>query len=112
MRDRVLVRNLTPRGGTGKLGSFWEDNTLIIVDDKMDVILRDDVPLPIFKIKAKNNSGGIRIPHGNMIKECNNLPSERSTGTMKTVKVKKKEKTKTNHSEVEESDSWMILLHL
>ena len=34
--DRVLVRNLTPRGGPWKLRSFWEDKVYILVGRKGD----------------------------------------------------------------------------
>uniref|UniRef100_A0A7M5XBV7 Uncharacterized protein n=1 Tax=Clytia hemisphaerica TaxID=252671 RepID=A0A7M5XBV7_9CNID len=37
--DRVLVRNLTPRGGTGKLRSYWEEKVHVVVDK------RDDIPI-------------------------------------------------------------------
>ena len=68
--DRVLVRNLTPRGGTGKLRSYWEDKVHVIVSSREDV--------PIYKVKAEDGTGKERVLHRNLLMQCTHLQSEKA----------------------------------
>ena len=85
--DRVLVRNLTPRGGTGKLRSYWEEKIHKVLDKKNDI--------PIYRVKAEDGSGKSRVLHRNMLKECNDLPVE-TTPSSENLKAKTKTKTPVN----------------
>lgn len=59
--DRVLVRNMTPRGGTGKLRSHWEENVCIVVEKPNE----DGV---VYKVKPERNlNGKQRTLHRNML---------------------------------------------
>ena len=69
--DRVLVRNLTPRGGPGKICSFWEQGIYPVVDKKGDT--------PVYEVAPESGKGKNRIIHRIMIKQCNELPVETLT---------------------------------
>ena len=69
--DRVLVRNLTPRGGTTKLNSHWEEKIYVVTDKRQDI--------PIFKVKPVDSSGKERILHRNLLIKCNQLSQIPST---------------------------------
>ena len=67
--DRVLVRNQSERGGTGKLRSYWEENVHVVVSKKDDRI-------PVYVVKAENGTGKERVRHRNLLLPCDHLPLE------------------------------------
>ena len=68
--DSVLLRNLSERGGTGKLRSHLED-TVYVVTKKAE-------NTPVFDIKPLDgkNTKSKRV-HRNIIMPCNHLPTEK-----------------------------------
>ena len=65
--DRVLIRNLSERGRTGKMRSYWEEQIYIIVCS----IGNDPA---VYKIRPEHDpKGKIRIAHRNMLMHCDNL---------------------------------------
>ncbi|KAL7883023.1 hypothetical protein SRHO_G00006810 [Serrasalmus rhombeus] len=68
--DRVLVRNLTPRGGTGKLRNHWEDRI-------HKVVRQVNKDLPIYEVVPELGKGReSRILHRNLLLPCDYLPLE------------------------------------
>ena len=65
--DRVLVRNMSERGGTGKMRSHWEDKVHIVVSGIGDSAV-------VFKVRPENEvDGKVRILHRNMLLLCDHL---------------------------------------
>ena len=59
--DRVLVRNISQRGGTGKMRDFWEDQVHVIVSRIGDNGV-------VYKVKQEDEGNSeIRVLHKNMI---------------------------------------------
>ncbi|XP_035664236.1 uncharacterized protein LOC118407810 [Branchiostoma floridae] len=88
--DRVLVRNMTDRGGPGKLRSHWEDKVHIIVKQK-------GKDIPVYEVRPECREGRSRVLHRNMLLPCDGLPLE--------VPVDKQSKEKTPQREDKRSDN-------
>ena len=65
---RVLVRNLSERGGPGKLRSFWEHKIYIIKERK------DDDGLVYAIVEENNPRGKLGILHRNNLLACDEFP--------------------------------------
>lgn len=65
--DRVLVRNLTPRGGPGKLRSFWEDKIHVVVARKGE-------GSPVCDGRPESSQGPSRTLQRNLLLPCDYLP--------------------------------------
>ena len=67
--DRVLVRNMTPRDGPGKLRAYWEENVHVVVK-------RKDPNSPVYEVKPEVGNGRHRTPHRNLLLPCDFLPAD------------------------------------
>ena len=71
--DTVLVRNLSERGGPGKLRSHWEERIHVVVSRKGD-------NSPVYEVKPDVGPGGTRTLHRNLLRPCNHLPVDIPSG--------------------------------
>ena len=69
VRDRVLVRNLTPRGGPGKPRAFWEDEIHV-------VIARKGEGSPLYDVRQESGQGRIRTLQRKLLLPWDQLPSK------------------------------------
>ena len=64
--DRVLVRNLSERGGSSKLRSYWEQQIHVVVGQREN--------LPVYKVRPEGQTGKPRVLHRNLLLPCTFLP--------------------------------------
>lgn len=94
--DRVLVRNLTPRGGTGKLRNHWEENIHVVTRQVGENI-------PVYEVKPEQGRGRSRVIHRNLLLPCDHLPFE--IQPKESSKQKKRlTKTATENANLEEEE--------
>ena len=90
--ERVLLKNLSERGGTGKLKSYWENDIYEVVSCHLE--------LPILQIKPENVGNKVPTVHRNLLMKHKDLPVEtqNSYSTLSTSNRKPKKITNSNSS--------------
>ena len=89
--DRVLVQNLSERGGPGKLRSHWQDRIHVVISRKGE-------DCSVYEVKPETGSGGIRILHRNLLLQCNHLPVDVASKTPHRQKPRKEIRRETKQT--------------
>ena len=97
-----MQKNLSERGGTGKLKSYWKNDIYEVVSCHPE--------WPIYQIKPENVGNKIWAVHWNLYMKCNDLPVETQSpySTLTTSNQKPKKVTNSNNgsdSPCSDSDS-------
>lgn len=95
--DRVLLCNMTPRGGPGKLRNHWEDHVPILVRQ----VGKD---IPVYELRPEQGKGKTRVVDRNLLSPCDPLPLEIKTAPAKPKRDKVLNTATTQESEDEEDD--------
>jgi len=61
--ERVLIKNLTPRGGPGKLRNYWENTVHTVVRQVQPDML-------IYEVRPERGKGRSRVLHRNLTYSC------------------------------------------
>ena len=66
--DRLLVRNMTERGGPGKLHSYWKREIYVVIKKRKD--------MSVYEVKSESGDGRTRVLHRNLLLPSSFLPVE------------------------------------
>ncbi|KAI3373054.1 hypothetical protein L3Q82_006396 [Scortum barcoo] len=97
-----LSRNMTPRGGPGKLRNHWED--VVSHSCPPSQVSKD---IPVYELRPEKGKGRSRILHRNLLLSCDHLPLEtqvRPRANKRTVETT--EEVEQADDEVDEDDEY------
>ncbi len=83
--ERVLIRNLTPGGGPGKLCDYWEDTVHTVVRQMGS-------GMPIYEVRPTSVKELSRVLHRNLLMSCDHLPFETQPERTKSDKNNRRER--------------------
>ena len=91
--DRVLMKNVRERGGTGKMRSYWEETLFTVIETRENV--------PVYTIKNMKKPSDVRVVHRNLLLKCDELPLDIFDDKGKVEKTGKPAKRGNNKKKTE-----------